>query len=74
VPRLSACDLEIIRDFNNYPVRVGGAGESRIDDGGSGDGRLRPWNRQIEPRQLSQAKDFALIDRFWRRDWSICVP
>jgi hypothetical protein len=28
---------EIIRDFNNYPVWVGGAGESRIEDGKSGD-------------------------------------
>ena len=27
---------EIIRDFNNYPVWVGGAGESRIEDGKSG--------------------------------------
>jgi hypothetical protein len=28
---------EIIRDFNNYPVWVGGAGESRIEHGKSGD-------------------------------------
>jgi polyketide cyclase/dehydrase/lipid transport protein len=28
---------EIIRDFNNYPIWVGGAGESRIEDGQSGD-------------------------------------
>ncbi len=28
---------KIIRDFNNYPVWVGGAGESRIEDGKSGD-------------------------------------
>jgi hypothetical protein len=27
---------EIIRDFNNYPVWVDGAGESRIEDGKSG--------------------------------------
>jgi hypothetical protein len=27
---------EIIRDFNNYPVWVEGAGESRIEDGQSG--------------------------------------
>src|SRR6202000_2748749 len=27
---------EIIRDFNNYPVWVGGAGESEIEDGKSG--------------------------------------
>jgi len=28
---------KIIRDFNNYPVWVNGAGESRIEDGKSGD-------------------------------------
>jgi hypothetical protein len=28
---------KIIRDFNNYPVWVGGAGESWIEDGKSGD-------------------------------------
>lgn len=28
---------KIVRDFNNYPVWVGGAGESRIEDGKSGD-------------------------------------
>jgi hypothetical protein len=27
---------EIIRDFNNYPVWVGGTGESRIEDGKTG--------------------------------------
>lgn len=27
----------VIRDFNNYPVWVDGAGESRIEDGKSGD-------------------------------------
>ena len=28
---------KIIRDFNNYPVWVGGAGESRIEGGKSGE-------------------------------------
>ena len=28
---------DLIRDFNNYPVWVDGAGESRIEDGKSGD-------------------------------------
>jgi hypothetical protein len=28
---------KIIRDFNNYPIWVNGAGESRIEDGKSGD-------------------------------------
>ena len=27
----------LLRDFNNYPVWVDGAGESRIEDGKSGD-------------------------------------
>jgi hypothetical protein len=36
--REPAADIwEIVRDFNNYPVWVGGAGESRIEDGKSGD-------------------------------------
>jgi hypothetical protein len=34
----SADDIwRVIRDFNNYPVWVDGAGESRIEDGKSGD-------------------------------------
>ena len=34
----SADDIwNVIRDFNNYPVWVGGAGESRIEGGKSGD-------------------------------------
>jgi hypothetical protein len=34
----TAADVwKIIRDFNNYPVWVGGAGESRIEAGKSGD-------------------------------------
>ena len=28
---------KIIRDFNNYPIWVSGAGESRIEDGRAGD-------------------------------------
>ena len=27
---------KIVRDFNNYPIWVGGAGESKIEDGKSG--------------------------------------
>ena len=34
----SADDIwNVIRDFNNYPVWVEGAGESKIEDGKSGD-------------------------------------
>jgi hypothetical protein len=36
-PQPAPAIWEIIRDFNNYPVWVDGAGESRIEDGKSGD-------------------------------------
>jgi len=36
--RQSAPEIwKIVRDFNNYPVWVEGSGESRIEDGKSGD-------------------------------------
>jgi hypothetical protein len=51
---------KIIRDFNNYPVWVGGAGESRIEDGKSGDtvGAIRSvlyQERRIRQRLLAQS-------------------
>ena len=51
---------KIVRDFNNYPVWVGGAGESRIEDGKSGDtvGAVRSvlyQGRQIRQRLLAQS-------------------
>jgi len=51
---------EIVRDFNNYPVWVGGAGESRIEDGKSGDtvGAVRSvlyQERRIRQRLLAQS-------------------
>ncbi|HEY4985103.1 MAG TPA: SRPBCC family protein, partial [Bradyrhizobium sp.] len=51
---------KIIRDFNNYPVWVGGAGESRIEDGKSGDtvGAIRSvlyQGRHIRQRLLAQS-------------------
>jgi len=50
----------IVRDFNNYPVWVGGAGESRIEEGKSGDtvGAIRNvlyQGRQIRQRLLAQS-------------------
>jgi hypothetical protein len=36
LPQPAPAIWEIIRDFNNYPVWVGGGGESRIEDGKSG--------------------------------------
>ena len=49
---------KIVRDFNNYPVWVGGAGESRIEDGKTGDtvGAVRSvlyQERQIRQRLLA---------------------
>ena len=51
---------KIIRDFNNYPVWVGGAGESEIEDGKSGDtvGAVRNvlyQERRIRQRLLAQS-------------------
>lgn len=51
---------EIVRDFNSYPVWVGGAGESRIEDGRSGDsvGAIRNvlyQGRRIRQRLLAQS-------------------
>jgi transposase InsO family protein len=51
---------KIVRDFNNYPVWVGGAGESRIEDGKTGDavGAVRNvlyQGRRIRQRLLAQS-------------------
>jgi len=51
---------KIVRDFNNYPVWVGGAGESEIEGGKSGDsvGAVRNvlyQQRRIRQRLLAQS-------------------
>src|ERR1700688_4896980 len=51
---------KIVRDFNNYPVWVGGARESRIEDGKSGDSvgsirSVRFQDRHIRQRLLAQS-------------------
>jgi hypothetical protein len=51
---------KIVRDFNNYPVWVGGAGASEIEDGKSGDtvGAVRNvlyQQRRIRQRLLAQS-------------------
>ena len=59
--RKPAADVwKIVRDFNNYPVWVGGAGESAIEDGKSGDtvGAVRNvlyQQRRIRQRLLAQS-------------------
>ena len=59
---------EIVRDFNNYPVWVGGAGESEIEDGKSGDtiGAVRSvlyQQRRIRQRLLAQSDVVSLHPR-----------
>jgi hypothetical protein len=61
----SAAEIwNVIRDFNNYPVRVDGAGESRIENGKSGDtvGAVRNvlYGRRRIRQQLLSLSD---IDR-----------
>ena len=57
----SAGDVwQIVRNFNNYPVWVDGAGESEIEDGKSGDavGAIRSVHyqgRHIRQRLLAQS-------------------
>jgi hypothetical protein len=57
----SAQDIwKIVRDFNSYPIWVAGAGESRIEDGKSGDtiGAIRNvlyQGRRIRQRLLAQS-------------------
>jgi ribosome-associated toxin RatA of RatAB toxin-antitoxin module len=51
---------KIVRDFNNYPVWLGGAGESAIVDGKSGDAvgavrRVLYQDRRIRQRLLAQS-------------------
>jgi hypothetical protein len=51
---------KIVRDFNNYKVWVGGAGESQIEDGKSGDtvGAIRSvlyQGRNIRQRLVAQS-------------------
>lgn len=51
----SAGDIwNVIRDFNNYPVWVDGAGESQIEDGKSGDAVGAVRNVVYEGRRIRQ--------------------
>ena len=64
---------KIVRDFNNYPIWVGGAGESRIEDGKTGDtvGAVRSvlyQERHIRQRLL------ALSDVERAQTYEFCGP
>ncbi len=51
----SADDIwSVIRDFNNYPVWVNGAGESQIEDGKSGDAVGAVRNVLYQGRRIRQ--------------------
>jgi hypothetical protein len=62
---------ETVRDFNNYPVWVDGAGESRIEDGKSGDtvGAIR--NVLYQERQIRQ-RLLALSDVERSQTYEFC--
>src|SRR5207253_6612442 len=69
-----AADIwEIVRDFNNYTVWVGGAGESRIEDGKSGDtvGAIR--NVLYQERRVRQ-RLLALSDVERSQTYEFCGP
>ena len=53
-PQPAEAVWEIIRDFNNYLVWVGGAGESRIEEGKSGDAVGAVRNAQYRGRTIRQ--------------------
>ena len=53
--RQSAPEIwKIVRDFNNYPVWVEGSGESRIEDGKSGDTVGAVRNVHYQGREIRQ--------------------
>ncbi len=62
---------ETVRDFNNYPVWVDGAGESRIEHGKSGDtvGAIR--NVVYQERQIRQ-RLLALSDVERSQSYEFC--
>jgi hypothetical protein len=64
---------EIVRDFNNYSVWVGGAGESRIDDGKSGDTVGAVRNVLYQERCIRQ-RLLALSDVERSQTYEFCGP
>ena len=69
-----AADIwEIVRDFNNYTVWVGGAGESRIEDGKSGDTVGAVRNVLYQERRVRQ-RLLALSDVERSQTYEFCGP
>lgn len=64
---------EIVRDFNNYPVWVGGAGESRIEEGKSGDTVGAVRNVLYQERRIRQ-RLLALSDVDRSQTYEFCGP
>jgi hypothetical protein len=62
---------EIVRDFNNYPVWVDGAGQSRIEDGKSGDAVGAIRNVLYQERQIRQ-RLLALSDVERSQTYEFC--
>jgi Polyketide cyclase / dehydrase and lipid transport len=62
---------KIIRDFNNYPVWVGGAGESAIEDGKSGDTVSAVRSVQYKGRHIRQ-RLLALSDVERSQTYEFC--
>jgi hypothetical protein len=64
---------KIVRDFNNYPVWVGGAGESEIEDGNSGDTVGAVRNVLYQERRIRQ-RLLALSDVERSQTYAFCGP
>src|SRR5262245_44114745 len=70
--REPACEIwEIIRDFNNYPLWVGGAGQSRIEEGKSGDAIGAVRHVLYQGRHIRQ-RLLALSDVERSQTYEIC--
>ena len=69
-----AADIwEIVRDFNNYPLWVDGSGESRIEDGKSGDAVGAIRNVLYQGRNIRQ-RLVALSDSDRSQTYEFCGP
>jgi hypothetical protein len=69
----AAAIWEIVRDFNNYTVWVGGAGESQIEDGKSGDSVGAVRNVLYQERRIRQ-RLLALSDVERSQTYEFCGP